>query len=273
MFGSLVVVFPTPHEGGALVLRHDGRDWTFDSGKTLSAPGLAPSIAFVAFFSDVDHEVTPVVSGHRVTATYNLYFSPHTHTPDAPESTSTRAAPTVPPLRMFQPSAANVPELASTLHELLADPTFLQSGGTLGFGLRHEYPLPKTWGFGDPNPLVALERWLKGADAALLRACQAHGLQPVLRMLSEDEGDFEGHDWTDTEDVVVRPTLLDLVPYIDIIPDSIDDYLQYPYGATRMFRVDLFEAPKHTLPPGRAPYTRRYISPDEDRVYPYAGGR
>jgi hypothetical protein len=27
MFGSLVVVFPTPHEGGALSLRHRGHEW------------------------------------------------------------------------------------------------------------------------------------------------------------------------------------------------------------------------------------------------------
>ncbi|KAJ2962575.1 hypothetical protein NUW54_g14331 [Trametes sanguinea] len=28
MFASLVVVFPTPHEGGELVLRHGGKEWT-----------------------------------------------------------------------------------------------------------------------------------------------------------------------------------------------------------------------------------------------------
>ncbi len=72
MFGSLVVVFPTPHEGGTLVLRHHGKEWTFDSGKILAnAPNC---VAYVAFFSDVEHEVSPVASGHRVTVTYNLYW-------------------------------------------------------------------------------------------------------------------------------------------------------------------------------------------------------
>ncbi|GBE85339.1 hypothetical protein SCP_0705260 [Sparassis crispa] len=33
MFGSLVVAFPTPHEGRALVLRHEGQSWTFDPGE------------------------------------------------------------------------------------------------------------------------------------------------------------------------------------------------------------------------------------------------
>jgi hypothetical protein len=76
MFGSLVIVFPSPHEGGALLLRHRGQEWTFDSGEALSSAAAKdePSIGYVAFFSDIEHEVTPVTSGHRITLTYNLYF-------------------------------------------------------------------------------------------------------------------------------------------------------------------------------------------------------
>jgi hypothetical protein len=37
MFGSLVIVFPTPHEGGALLLRHRGQEWIFDSDQALAA--------------------------------------------------------------------------------------------------------------------------------------------------------------------------------------------------------------------------------------------
>ena len=37
MFGSLVVIFPAPHEGGALVLREDGREWTFDYAAELAS--------------------------------------------------------------------------------------------------------------------------------------------------------------------------------------------------------------------------------------------
>ena len=75
MFGSLVVVFPTFHEGGALLLRHHGHEWIFDSGQVLAgAANDQPSISYVAFFSDIEREVAPVTSGHRVTLTYNLYF-------------------------------------------------------------------------------------------------------------------------------------------------------------------------------------------------------
>src|ERR1700761_3134829 len=65
MFGSLVIVFPTPHEGGALLLRHRGHEWISDSGKALAAEKI-PSISYVAFFSDIEHEVAPVISGHRI---------------------------------------------------------------------------------------------------------------------------------------------------------------------------------------------------------------
>ena len=73
MFGSLVIVFPTPHEGGALHLRHRGHEWIFDSGQALTAKSQS-SIGYVAFFSDIEHEVAPVTSGHRITLTYNLFF-------------------------------------------------------------------------------------------------------------------------------------------------------------------------------------------------------
>ncbi|XP_055350775.1 uncharacterized protein LOC129597316 [Paramacrobiotus metropolitanus] len=77
MFASLVVVFPTTHEGGALVLRSGGKEWTFDAANELAAL-RTPSIAYMAFFSDVEHEILPVLSGHRVSLTYNLYFAPPT---------------------------------------------------------------------------------------------------------------------------------------------------------------------------------------------------
>lgn len=40
---------------------------TFDWGKSTQ------NIQFAAFYSDVEHEVLEVQSGHRVTLTYNLY--------------------------------------------------------------------------------------------------------------------------------------------------------------------------------------------------------
>ncbi|KAI1787739.1 hypothetical protein LXA43DRAFT_1098017 [Ganoderma leucocontextum] len=178
MFGSLVVVLPTPHEGGALVLRHNERQWTFESGELLAEPGAASRVAFVSFFSDVEHEVLPVRSGHRLTVTYNLYFSPTRAIYSAPSTTG---------LRVLQPSGANTSTVSTALAALLADPSILPEGGTLGFGLQHQYPLLRSWTCGDSNPLEALQGWLKGSDAALFRACTEQRLTPLLRIVLEEE--------------------------------------------------------------------------------------
>ena len=132
-----MIVFPTAHEGGALAIRqHEGKDdekvtkeWVFDSSALL-ADCTESSIAYVAFFSDVEHEVLPVTSGHRVTITYNLYF--------------TESASTVPKqprgLSLLQPVGSDVFHVMQALQRLLDDPHILPEGGTLGFGLRHQYP-------------------------------------------------------------------------------------------------------------------------------------
>lgn len=67
--GSLVVCLPSVHNGGQLVLRHQGREQVFDwsGGKGRN------TIQWAAFYSDCEHEVLEVTSGHRVTLTYNLY--------------------------------------------------------------------------------------------------------------------------------------------------------------------------------------------------------
>lgn len=39
----------------------------------LADPGKTPHIEWAAFYSDCEHEVMEVSSGHRLTLTYNLY--------------------------------------------------------------------------------------------------------------------------------------------------------------------------------------------------------
>jgi len=165
MFGSLVVVFPTKHDGGALVFRHGGGEWTFDSAAMIEG-NIEPTIAYVAFYSDVEHEVTPVTSGYRVTLTYNLYFSP-----DHPDNSACPA---------FVPSKSET-GFKSALSTLLSDNSFMTKGGFLGFGLRHEYPL-------DPKAsLGTLIHCLKGNDAIIQKVCNQLSLQAVLRVIYADE--------------------------------------------------------------------------------------
>lgn len=64
MFGTMVVCLPSAHEGGDLVLRHG------DITKTFKSSEMQPSA--ICWFSDVSHEVLPVISGIRCVLTFNL---------------------------------------------------------------------------------------------------------------------------------------------------------------------------------------------------------
>jgi hypothetical protein len=158
MIGSLVVAFPTPHEGGALLLRHRSQEWSFDSASVL-AVAQPFSVAYTAFFSDIDHEVVPVTSGHRVTLTYNLFF-------DDNECVSTKDLVLEPP---SAPQDENERMFRLAFEALLENPEFLPDGGMLGFGLRHVYQVEHT--------LEHVYSLLKGRDCvpecarARVRAC------------------------------------------------------------------------------------------------------
>ncbi|KAF2825159.1 hypothetical protein CC86DRAFT_394877 [Ophiobolus disseminans] len=64
---SLVVCLPCAHEGGQLVVRHQGNSTIFDWSRSIR------DIQWAAFYSDCEHEVLEVTSGHRITLTYNLF--------------------------------------------------------------------------------------------------------------------------------------------------------------------------------------------------------
>ncbi|KAL1696784.1 hypothetical protein GGG16DRAFT_120995 [Schizophyllum commune] len=213
MFGSLVIVFPTPHEGGALVLREGAREWTFDyaaelvptpepAGNQVSndaqdqAPELAgaqadsnasfeeqdpdvayiadelqdPKIAYIAFFGDIEHEVLPVTAGHRVTLTYNLYSDVAHLAPTLPQSVVDEEA-----------------RLRTALQTLLQDPALLPKGGYLAFGLRFMYPLDRK------SPLQDLIPHMKGIDARIVRVCRSLGLEGQLKVVYEDDTEYEGN--------------------------------------------------------------------------------
>ncbi len=172
MFGSLAVVFPTPHEGGALLLRHRGHEWMFDSGRELAAE-RQQSIGYVAFFSDVEHEVAPVISGHRVTLTYNLYFD------DGGELSSKEPVSE----HLSHPPAVNENALCGAFQRLLENSEFLPYGGTLAFGLRHVYPFEAD--YDHPSPLEHVYGALTGSDAVVYQTFRALGFQPVLYMYYE----------------------------------------------------------------------------------------
>ncbi|EJD46049.1 hypothetical protein AURDEDRAFT_184405 [Auricularia subglabra TFB-10046 SS5] len=181
MFGSLVINFPTQHEGGALVLRHDGHGVVHDASQATYTSDT--QVSWVAFYSDVEHEVLPVKSGHRVTLTYNLYFEKK-------------------PLAV-SPTASSEPLLAA-FTECLGHASFLPEGGRLGFGLKHQYPVPSdVQGQESRVFLDNLSTALKGVDAALYNACRALNLHPKLFLAYATRRDgtflldyiYEGGHW------------------------------------------------------------------------------
>ena len=163
MFGSLVIVLPTSHEGGSLLFKHGGKEWSFESAKTASMSSN-PQAAFVAFFSDVEHEVSLVIDGYRVTLTYNLYFD------------ESKSLPVV-----VSPGSRADEEAKMALMRLLDDPGFLPDGGLLGFGLTHKYALSTTTDLSD------LESKLKATDAAFKRLCTALSLPTSLKVAYQDD--------------------------------------------------------------------------------------
>ena len=80
MFATLVIVLPSAHSGGELIVRHLGREVTLDL-----RPDDPAELGFAAFYADCVHEVRPVVSGYRLTLVYNLRFLKKGGRLDAPD--------------------------------------------------------------------------------------------------------------------------------------------------------------------------------------------
>ena len=166
-----MVIYPTAHEGGELVLRHKDHEWKFDANSlTHSQP--TPSLAYVAFYSDIEHEVLKVTSGRRVTVTYNLYLVDPVSGPGA---------------LSVAPNLESVSNLRTALQGLLKSPEFLPDGGTLGFGLAHLYPVTFE------TELQEMTTYLKGEDAHVYRACRELQLRPSLRVIYDDYRDDLEH--------------------------------------------------------------------------------
>lgn len=181
MFGSLVILFPTSFEGGNLIMRKGEKEWSFDAAKAL-AECSGPHVAYVALYSDVEHEVSMVQSGHRISVTYNLYFDD-----DAPSQ-----APTIP--LSLSPHAL---ELKNILDILLLDATFFPDGGWLGFNLEHKYPVNGTF-----YNLKQIKKNLKGTDAEVVRIAKELSLRTSIRAFVSADYDliaFDGYipDLTD----------------------------------------------------------------------------
>lgn len=117
-FGSLVVCLPVAHQGGQLLISHKKHTSTFDW-----SDDNPNSIQWTAFYSDCEHEVLPVPSGHRVTLTYNLYVCERIGSI----------------LQRYPSADPSLFPLYGKLRDILEQPGFLLDGGMIGFACTHTY--------------------------------------------------------------------------------------------------------------------------------------
>jgi hypothetical protein len=87
MVATLVIALPSAHEGGELVVRHDGREVTVNFG-----PESRFQTQFAAFYADCEHEIRPVTSGFRLALVYNLALAKSKPAITAPTSSEHIAA-------------------------------------------------------------------------------------------------------------------------------------------------------------------------------------
>jgi hypothetical protein len=114
MVATLVIVLPSSHEGGELVVRHEGQERTIDFG---TADGDLFHIYFAAFYADCEHEVRPLRKGYRLCLVYNLTLAKSKKSISAPRSLE------------------HIEKISPLLHEWATD----DSAGKLAITLDHQY--------------------------------------------------------------------------------------------------------------------------------------
>ncbi|TFK71376.1 hypothetical protein BDN72DRAFT_837811, partial [Pluteus cervinus] len=181
--GTLIVVLPTPHQGGSFIIQTGERRWVHNSElDSYSFEGTSPSIGYIAFLDGINYQVSSLISGHMVTLTYHIYASPSgASLPD--------------PVLIINPRATS---LRGALLDLLRNPSFMPEGGLLGFSLTQPYAIVhdvnSTTNKFDRSRLLStkprnhdviqnLVGDLKGGDALFLRICRDLLLNACVRVV------------------------------------------------------------------------------------------
>lgn len=160
--GSLVVCLPVRFDGGALAVRHKLEEVVYDWSKHTTLPNH-PCVQWAAFYSDCEHEVREVTSGHRITLTYNLFLSPGTGLATCrPSSLDRSRLPLVAPLKA-----------------MLRNDKFMPKGGYLGIHMAHRYPHTH------PRLNQFVPNMLKGVDMAVHESISILGLPAILCTVSK----------------------------------------------------------------------------------------
>ena len=141
MFATLIVVLPSQHDGGELLIRHRDQQVRLELGGTKLS-----EISFAAFYADCVHEILPITAGYRLALVYNLIRQGKGKPPQAPnyDTEQTRLA------TLLQ-------QWCTTKHQSDIDDT---SPEKLIYPLEHVY-----------TPAELSFDALKGADAAAAVVC------------------------------------------------------------------------------------------------------
>ncbi len=164
MVATLVIVLPSPHEGGELVVRHEGQEQVIDFSSSSNNPF---QIHYAAFYADCEHEVRPLRKGYRLCLVYNLTLAKGKKGITAPRS------------------AEHISEIAELLQQWARE----ESNQKLVITLDHQYT----------EKGLAWDT-LKGVDRAVAtivdEAARQAGCMAYLALLTLWEvGDAEGGDY------------------------------------------------------------------------------
>lgn len=162
MLGSLVVCLPSRFTGGALTVKHHGAQKVFDWGSDIHSQKEPARVHWAAFFGDVDHSISEVWFGLRVTLTYILR-----------RGGSAARAP--------RPLGTATARLRQKLEEALASPHFLPKGGMLGVPCFHLYSQSPAFQREQAPLTDAAARRLKGRDCEVAIAALEAGLSVTLQ--------------------------------------------------------------------------------------------
>ena len=78
----MIIILPSQYTGGAISLSHSGKEETFDFAST-----SLTNTSILSWYTDVIHQVNPVVSGYRLALSFNLVHVNSSVPPSLPDMT------------------------------------------------------------------------------------------------------------------------------------------------------------------------------------------
>jgi hypothetical protein len=182
MVATLVIGLPAEHEGGELIVSHDGRQHKI----VFTGAASGHELSYAAFYADCLHEIRPVRSGYRLCLTYNLTLG---------QSRGKKGI-----------AAPSYGATVAAISELLADWRSDADAQKLAVTLDHRYTQDGL----SVNKLKGIDRARADVlfEAAERADCVAHLALVTLWQSGSAEGDYDeysdgygrGYRWSDHDD-------------------------------------------------------------------------